>query len=427
MKLRETAPKAVTMVPMWSPEKPAERLTQRAVDALSLPEGEHDRSCWDSDIAGFGVRLRGGGSKTFVFWYRIGTRRRKMVLGSATAITVAEARKRAGILHAEVKLGRDPAGEKEQSKARADETFGALLPRYLARQRERLRERAYVEVERHLATHARRLHPQPLTSIMRRDIAAMLSALAAVKSGATANRVRSSVSSFFSWAMREGLLETNPAAFTDRRPEVSRDRLITADELRSIWIALRDDAYSNIIRLLVLLGARREEVGGLKWSEIDFGRALVTLPPARVKNKRERLIVLSVPALAILQNRPRLTWPDGSACDLVFGRAGRGFNHWNGAKIDLDARITAERGKPLASWVLHDFRRLMSTTMHDQLQIQPHLVEACLGHHGHQRGVAGVYNRAGYEREMRFALDRWGEFVLAIVEQRESRVINLRA
>jgi hypothetical protein len=146
------SPKAVAMVPMWSPEKPTERLTQRAVHALSLPEGEQDRTCWDSDIAGFGVRLRGGGSKTFVFWYRIGTRRRKMALGSATAITVAEARRRAGILHAEVKLGRDPAGEKEQSKARADETFGALLPRYLARQRERLRERAYVEVERHART-----------------------------------------------------------------------------------------------------------------------------------------------------------------------------------------------------------------------------------------------------------------------------------
>jgi integrase len=253
----------------------------------------------------------------------------------------------------------------------------------------------------------------------------MLSALAAAKSGATANRVRSSVSSFFSWAMREGLLEANPAAFTDRRPEVSRDRLITSDELQSIWVALRDDAYGDIIRLLVLLGVRREEIGGLKYSEIDFGRALVTLPPARVKNKRERLIVLSAPALAILQNRPRLTWPDGSACDLVFGRAGRGFSHWNGAKTDLDARITAEHGEPLRPWVLHDFRRLMSTTMHDQLQIPPHVVEACLGHHGHQHGVAGVYNRAGYEREMRFALDRWSEFVLAVAEGRKSKIIAL--
>jgi integrase len=417
---REDAPKEIAVVPMWSPERPTDRLTQRLVDTLSLAEGQIDRTYWDTDVSGFGVRLRAGGSKTFVFWYRIGKHRRKMQIGAATAITVGDARKRAAILHAEVKLGRDPAGEKATNKVRADETFGAILPTYLARQRERLRTSAYREVERHLHVHVRRLHPQSLVDITRRDIATTLSTLGATKSGATVNRIRTSLSTFFTWCMREGLLEANPAVFTDRRPETSRDRLLTAGELRSIWGALKDDAYGAIVKLLLLTGCRATEIGALRRSEVDLPKALVTLPPARVKNKRERIVVLSEPALAVLQNRQRLVWPDGTPCDLVFGRGTRGFNDWRGSKVDLDARI-AKLGGPLEPWVLHDFRRAVSTVMHEQLGIQPHVVEACLGHVGHRRGVSGVYNRAVYEHEMRIALGRWADYVLAVVEGHELR------
>src|SRR6476646_651268 len=160
------------MVPIRSP-----RLTQGVVDHASLPPGKADHLVWDSEVPGFGLRLRQGGSRNFVFWYRVGPQRRKMNLGAASAITAAEARKRAAKLHAEVKLGRDPAGEKAVSATRAAETVSNTLPRFLARQHARLRPRAYVEVVRHLEVHARRLHPHPLAGVARRDVAAALSAL----------------------------------------------------------------------------------------------------------------------------------------------------------------------------------------------------------------------------------------------------------
>ena len=67
--------------------------------------------------------------------------------------------------------------------------------------------------------------------------------------------------------MREGLLDSNPVVGTERRDEIERKRLITAAELREIWLELRDDAYGDIVRLLILTGARAREIGGLRWSE----------------------------------------------------------------------------------------------------------------------------------------------------------------
>ena len=129
----------------------------------------------------------------------------------------------------------------------------------------------------------------------------------------------------------------------------------------------------------------------MRWSEVDLAQALIVLPPARTKTKRVHEIPLSGAALSILQNRPRLTLSDGSLCDHVFGRGVRGFNDWQGSKADLDRQIGNEIK---AAFVLHDFRRVVSTTMHERLGIDPHIVEAVLGHVGHQRGVPGVYNKS---------------------------------
>jgi integrase len=407
-------------------------MTPREVAALTLPPGKTDALYFDDAVPGLALRLRASGSKAWVFQYRIGSKQRRLNIGAATALTPHEARKKAALLHAEVKLGRDPAGAKSAARARANETFAAVLPLFLSRQKERLRPRAFVEVERHLNVHAKRLHHLPLADIARREVAGALTAVTAKLSGASANRVRTSLSSFFSWSIREGLIDTNPAAWTERREEAARTRLLTDDELRDIWAALRDDAYGDIVQLLVLCGARREEIGGLRWSEVDLGQELIVLPPERTKNKREFEIILSPPALAVLKSRPRLTWPDGSPCDLVFGRGARGFSDWVSSKADLDARIMAARkaraAEEMPAWTLHDFRRFVSTTLHDQLGVAPHIVESILGHVGHKSGTAGRYNLALYREEKRRALERWAAHIETVVSGKpaKAKVVSLR-
>jgi Arm DNA-binding domain len=138
-------------------------LTTQSVAALSLPPGKNDQIWFDDTVPGFGLRLRQTGARSWMFQYKIGRATRRLVIGSAAAIKVARAREIAGQHHAAVKLGRDPAAEKRMQVERASHTFGALVERYLDRQRGELRPGSLREVKRHLETHSKPLHPCPLT------------------------------------------------------------------------------------------------------------------------------------------------------------------------------------------------------------------------------------------------------------------------
>jgi integrase len=292
-----------------------------------------------------------------------------------------------------------------------------LLSRYLKQKSGKVRAVSLKEVERHLGKHAKPLHPRPITAIDRRTVASLISALAEKNGPTAAKCVRASLASYFTWLTREGLLDANPVAFTNvPTTNAVRSRLLSDDELREIWGALGNDNYGDIVRLLTFTGARRLEIGNLSWDEVDLNAAEIRLPATRCKNNRPHIIPLSAPALAILAQRAR----NGRA--YVFGRGQVGFQGWSRGKRSLDARVPEIPG-----WVLHDLRRLVSTTMHDKLGFPPHIVEAVLAHVGHKSGIAGTYNKALYLDERRRALERWAERVLAIVvEGRESNVVTLR-
>jgi len=331
-------------------------------------------------------------------------------------------------LLAQVRLGHDPAAEKDRARVRAAETFGALLPRFLERQRTRLKPRSYVETARHLQRHAKALHGSPIEAVTRRTIAARLAEIEKHNGPAARNRVRASLSAYFTWAAKEGYVDNNPVAFTNKAEERARERVLSDEELRTIWLAADDSQFGAIVKLLILTGARRSEIGGLMVDEISPTLPLITLPPARTKKGRGHIIPLSEPALSILKTLPKRTNADGTPREHVFGTiVGCGYQNWSRGKVDLDARIEASHGRAL-EFRLHDFRRSVSTALHDRFGVSPHVVEEILGHvGGHKGGVAGTYNKAIYLEERRRALDLWGAHIMELVTGKpaKGRVVDL--
>jgi integrase len=389
------------------------KLTKATVARLALPRGRSEIICFDDDLPGFGIRIREGGARTWIYQYKLGNKHRRITLGRVSALEPATARKQANKFHAQIRLGQDPAGIKAEGRARADETFGACIRLFLAWQRGRVK--TFREVERHLVRNLIALHSLPLTKIDQRTIAAQLARISARGSPIQANRTRASLSKFFSWACGEGLAESNPVAFTNKNPEKSRDRVLTADELKQIWAALPDTDYGAIVKLLILTGQRASEISDVQWDEIDLERNVISLAASRTKNKRAHRIPISDVAHSILEAHPR----NGRVH--VFGAGQqRGFSGWSWAKANLDEAVK------IPSWRIHDIRRSVATGM-GEIGIQPHIIEAVLNHvSGHKGGVAGIYNRAAYEVEKTTALNRWSEHVAAIVEGRKSKVAPLR-
>jgi integrase len=251
----------------------------------------------------------------------------------------------------------------------------------------------------------------------------------------TAARARIALSTMFAWAIGEGIADNNPVIGTNKPAEpAARDRVLTDAEIADIWRGCRDDDFGRIVRLLLLTGARRDEIGDLAWNEIDFDRAAINLPPERTKNNRPNVVPLAPAAVAILKGAPRRARPDATI-DHVFGEGEGGYSGWSKGKIALDQRINAARAEaagapgkpqPIADWRLHDLRRTAATVMADRLAVLPHVIEAVLNHvSGHKAGVAGVYNRALYAAEKAAALTRWADHVRSVVEGVEQRIVPL--
>jgi integrase len=397
------------------------KLNQKTATAIGLPTGKAELIIYDEDLPGFGIRVRAGGSRNWVVSYKVGDKHRRLTLGSTAMLNATDARRKAADALAQVRLGQDPAGAKAEARVRSGETMGAVLPAYLAKHAEHTKPRSHGEVVRHLSKDAKRLHGLQLAKVDRRDIAALIAAVATNSGSVTSNRVRASLSAFFAWAIKQGLIERNPVDGTDKAKEASRDRVLSAAELKVIWQCAGGGDYGDVVKLLLLSGQRLSEVAGLRWSELTDGA--IELPGERVKNKRAHSVPLSDAARAIVNGRKPI---DGR--DLVFGkRKDRPPTGWGELKARHDARIAAT-GFVMPPWRIHDLRRTTATTMAEDLGILPHVVEAVLNHaSGHKHGVAGVYNRASYAKEKREALTKWAEHLMAIVEGRPAKVVPLAA
>jgi integrase len=387
-------------------------LDRKTVSALTLPEGKTVHFYWDDQLRGFGLKVRqdAGGKirRSFVVQFRHGDYQRRRKIGDAAKLNADVARKKALAMLGKVAEGVDPVGEKQNAASKI--TLRAAIDQYIAMKEDEAREGGYRSIKftkLYLlgAQYFASLHKLGVNEVTRAAVASRLAAIRSEVSDSTAGRARAQLNAFYVRMMQEGIAEANPVVGTkpqQERPE--RDRVLSEDELRAVWKACDPNTdFGRIVRLLILTGCRREEIGGLKRSEIDLDACTITLPPERTKNGRTHTLMLPPMAMEIIRSVPQLV-----DRDYLFGeRSSTGFTLWQRCKPKL--------GDGCAPWRLHDLRRSVATHM-AEIGIEPHIIEAALNHAGgHKAGVAGVYNRAKYAKQMKTALAMWCDHVAAII------------
>jgi integrase len=403
------------------------KLTETGLARLTLKAGEADKIFFDDEISGFGVRVREGGSRKFVLHYRIGGNQRRLTIGVAGVLKLDEARQRARRALVDVGDGKDPAVQKATDQDQAKQTFLSVAKDYLEVLRARveageMKPRSYDEIERHLNKHWKPLHRLMIGSINRATIATRLREIAKQNGPVAADRARSNASTFFAWAIGEGICETNPVDGTNKHSEyVERERSLIVDgekpnydDLIAVWKGATDSEYGKIVRLLIVTLCRRDEIGSLEKSEFDREARLIRLPGARTKNNREHVVPLSDAAIAILD-----TVELRESRELIFGSGKGGYSGWSKSKAEMDEVVKIK--KP---WTLHDLRRTGRTGL-GMLGVAPHIAEAVLNHLPPK--LMRTYDKNKYEKEKREALDLWAAHLLRLVNGETSNLVSLRA
>src|SRR5262245_18030590 len=378
--------------------------TDASVDKIKLPKrGQVDVRVLS--FPGLYLRLSHGGTKTWSY----STGKMRVALGVYPEMSLAEAHEAWRQVRKEIKAGRDPRALNQKP---ASTVFADVAEEWLRRdiagnrtegEYRRIFKKDVLPGWGHLQIH----------EITRRHVLDLLDGIVDRGKPTMALRTYMRLHRLFAWAVKRGIVDTNPVATVEKPAgEVRRDRVLDDKELVAVWRAAEQLGYpvGHAVRLLILTGARRDEIAKLRWAEIEDGT--IHLKGERTKKGQAHDIPLSAPARELLEEMPRI------GDDYVPTFNGKtAINNWDGLKRQLD-KISGVTG-----WRLHDLRRSVATGL-QKLGVALQVTEAVLGHlSGSRAGVVGIYQRHNYASEKRSALEAWGEHVMALVQGRQTDVV----
>jgi integrase len=413
------------------------------------PPAEGYITVWDTGLPGFGLRISSKGRRSWICLYRVaGGKLVPETLGTMSLIpSLAEARNRARASMDAARSGVHPVQARKQKQAAEEKAaeeqayrLEQLIEDFIRKHHHGSRPRTIDAVRRLCKRALPYIGSKPVKQIVKADIRDMIDKLSETRINAwrgvdtggalvEASGVLRHLRSCFRWALDNDLVATDPTLGirdpAGKKGARERTRVLSDPEIKALWQVAEEIGYpfGPIVQLLLLTGQREREVGDLVWSEIK-GRVW-TLPGERAKNHRAHDIHLSDLAFEILDKLPRFV---GDAGYLFSIDGTRPVQSYSDAKARIDRRL-GELLPGMEPWVLHDLRRTCTTGM-ARLGIPPHVADKVLNHRtGVISGVAGVYNKFQYLDDREDALDRWGEFVEALVypDRAGSNVVALRA
>ena len=380
-------------------------ITAAAAAKFASKSGRVDH--FNSSYPGLALRVSDTGRKAWVYFYRIKNgkvHQRRLTLGTYPAMDVAAAHDAWREAFDLVQAGRDPAVADTKL---APLSFEGVVDEWL--KRDQAGNRSYKSVEGRFRNHvlpawAGRL----ITDIDRRACLDLIDTIADTGKIIMARRVHSHLYRLFAWSIGRGILELNPLQNAEAPgSETARDRVLTDAELVKVWNAAEQlpPAYRDAFRLLILTGARKQEISALRWDEYKNGE--IVLEGDRTKTSKPHIIPLSSPARSIMDDVERRHDHPTYAFPTEWRSA---ITNWAKPKVKLD-KISGVTG-----WTIHDLRRTVATGL-QRLGVPLPVTEAVLGHSGGSRGgIVGVYQRHDYAAEKASALEAWGAQVMALVQ-----------
>ena len=408
-------------------------LTDRALKALKPDKTGSRYEIADAVVPGLAIRVTATGHRTFVLIARYpgSSNPTRRAIGEYGAITLDQARAEARKWLDLLKRGKDPKAEHERTKLaelrKQKHTFAAVAEDYLKRhvKGQRTAKVAERDIRKELIA---RWAARPVTDITRDDVVALIEEIVDRPAPAMAHLVFAHTRSLFNWAIARSVygLETSPC---DRLhpakligPKEPRQRVLTDAELAALWRATEILGYpfGPLYRLLLLTGARKNEVAGLRRREIDLDKKLWSVPPERFKSKTTHLVPLTAPAIAVIEALPNFDKGDHLFSTTFGEKPVSGFSK---SKDRLDALMAAELGT-LLPWRVHDIRRTVRTRL-ASLRVSDLVAETILGHG--KKGLQRVYDQHQYLPEMREAMELWAGRLRDIVSPAPENVVELRA
>jgi integrase len=334
----------------------------------------------------------------------------KLVFGSTSSMTLAEARRANADALLEIERGRDPGADKVAAKASktaaALDTVRSISEECFAREGKRLRTVGQRQklFERHVFPQ---IGNQPITSVKRSDLNRLADKIEDASGGRTSDLVLAYLRRVFNWYASRSDTFASPfvrgMAARVNAKERARERTLSDSELVAVWRAAEATAgpFGTMVKILLLTAARRSEVANMTWSEIDDDGTW-TLPALRNKTKADLTRPLSKSAQTVFATVPRL-----AGSDYVFTADGK---RPIGGFAKPKARLDMVSG--VAGWTIHDLRRT-SRSLLSRAGISADVAEMCLGHT--LRGVRATYDRFSYHREKALAFEALATLIERIV------------
>jgi integrase len=417
---------------------PQIELTDRFCQSAK-PKSARQTDYFDTVVKGLCLTASAGGTRTFYLHYSrpIDGKRRRLKLGRFPEIKLAKAREKARTARGEIGQGNDPVADKRAHAASL--AVSDLVENYIARHA--ATKRSGDEIARRLRKNVKDvIGSVKLSDLHRRDITRCLDAVKDRGAPVEANRLFEDIRAMVRWARGRGDLDTNIVEGMRRPTETAeRDRVLSADEIRTMWAQLTDatmlESTRRIVRLCLVTGQRVGEIAGMTRDEIDLDNCTWIIPATRSKNKHEHSVPLSGLALVIIREQigalealakrkgraiPRFVFPGPGARAAV-----------SGAAVAKAVKREQQAGKGgmimgIAPWTPHDLRRSAATHM-EQIGVSPFIVGHVLNHRSVTRATvtSRIYARYDYVTEKRQALDLWADRLAGILMG--SDVVPLRA